>query len=191
MTHRRIKTMLWITAGLLMSLAVLLVVLNGLSGQMWITDSQGIPVAADAVMNCIQTGNWDHLQTLVADNPELFPSTGEEGSVDHMIWTAYQQSLQWHCADEFQIRGSHIEQNLTVSCLDISALIREMTEIHPELPSDLSEEQALLAAAEQILKSDMPIMSKTITLTFTREAGQWKMIPNNSLLALLSGFTGS
>ena len=55
----------------------------------------------------------------------------------------------------------------------------------------MAEEDLLAAAAETALSQDLPVLQKEITMTFVRVNGRWKLIPNNTLLALLSGFTAA
>ncbi len=191
MTRKTVKTMLWTIAGLMLSLAVLLVVLSGLSGQIFITDAHGITEAADDVMDSIQNGDWEQLNALLAADEELILQTGEDGTVERLIWTAYQDSLQWCCADSYEIQGSNVTQKITVTCLDIAELSEKMMVILPQLLEHSEREQALMAAAEQALESEPPVMQKEITMTFVRNNGQWKVVSNSALLALLSGFTGS
>ena len=191
MTRKTVKTMLWTIAGLMLSLAVLLVVLSGLSGQIFITDAHGITEAADDVMDSIQNGDWEQLNALLEADEELILQTGENGTVERLIWTEYQDSLQWCCADSYEILGSNAAQRITVTCLDIAELTEKMMVILPQLSEHSEREQALMAAAEQALESEPPVMQKEITMTFVRNDGQWKVVSNSALLALLSGFTGS
>lgn len=191
MKKRTKKTILWTLAGLLFSLSVFLVVISGLSGQIRIADAAGIPIAADSVMNAVHTGDWNTLELLVAEAYTLEPVTGEESSAERMIWDAYQQSLQWNCAEEYETDGAYVKQKVFVTCLDISALTGRMIEILPEIAELVAEEDLLAAAAETALSQDLPVLQKEITMTFVRVNGRWKLIPNNTLLALLSGFTAA
>lgn len=191
MKRRTKKTFFWSLAGLLFSLSVFLVVFSGLSGQIRITDTAGIPLAADSVMNAVHTGDWNSLELLVAEDYTLEPMTGEEGSAERMIWEAYQKSLQWNCAGEFDIEGAKVMQKVSVTCLDIPALTGRMIEILPEIADDVAEEDLLAAAVETVLFEELPLLQRDITMTFVRKDGRWKLIPNNALLALLSGFTAA
>ncbi len=191
MTRKTIRTMIWSAAGLLMSLSVLVVVLSGLSGQMQITDSESISRTADAVMNSVRSSDWQKLNELIIDNPGLEPSTGEENTAERLIWTAYAQSLEWKCSDSFEVQNDRVKQNVTVTCLDISALAHQIRETLAESATDSDYAAALLAAAQQTLDTEFPVLQRDITMTFVRKNGQWKLIPNNTLLALLSGFTAS
>lgn len=191
MKRRKKRTILWTLAGLLFSLSVLLVVISGFSGQIRITDTAGIPIAADAVMHAVHTGDWNTLAILVADAQDLEPVTGEEGSAERLIWEAYQQSLQWSCTDGFEADGAQVMQKVSVTCLDISALTDRMIEILPEISDDVAEDDLLAAAAEAALFEEPPVLQKDITMAFVRKNGQWKLIPDHTLLALLSGFTAA
>ena len=191
MKRRTQRTLFWALAGLLFSLSVFLVVISGLSGKIQITDTAGIPIAADSVMNAIHTGDWNTLELLVAEEYSLEPMAGEDGSAERIIWEAYQQSLQWNCSEEFDIDGAKVMQKVSVTCLDIPALTGRMIEILPKIADDVAGEDLLSAAADTALFEDLPLLQKEITMTFVRMDGRWKLIPNNTLLALLSGFTAA
>lgn len=191
MKRRTKRTILWTLAGLLFSLSLFLVVFSGLTGQIRITDTDGIPVAADSVMHAVHTGDWRTLELMVAEEYTLEPLTGEEGSAERIIWEAYQQSLQWNCAEGFDIEGAKMIQKVSVTCLDIPALTNRMIEILPEIADDVAEEDLLASAAETALFEGLPLLQRDITMTFVRMDGRWKLIPNNALLALLSGFTAA
>ncbi len=180
----------WLTLGLLLSLVVLLVVSTGLTGQVTVTDSDGIPAAADAVMNSIRSGDWQALDEMIAGSPGIAPETGEENSVEQMIWKAYQNSLQWTCADTFHPDGRYVTLDISVTCLDIHGVTDAIAEILEESAAGENQRQLLLhSAAEQVLKSDPPVKTSQITLSFLREQRQWKLIPDRALQTLLSGFT--
>lgn len=191
MKRRTKRTFFWTLAGLLFSLSLFLVVFSGLTGQIRITDTDGIPVAADSVMHAVHTGDWRTLELMVAEEYTLEPLTGEEGSAERIIWEAYQQSLQWNCAEGFDIEGAKMIQKVSVTCLDIPALTNRMIEILPEIADDVAEEDLLASAAETVLFEGLPLLQRDITMTFVRMDGRWKLIPNNALLALLSGFTAA
>ncbi|MBQ2927496.1 MAG: hypothetical protein IJD98_02875 [Oscillospiraceae bacterium] len=189
MTETKNRTRLWIAAGAVLSLLVILVTLGGLSGQVWVTDPGGIPEAADRVMTCICSNDWRTLESLAAGTPALEPMTGEENTAENRIWNAYRESLRWTCEEGFSLRGANVTQPITVTCLDISALTGMVAEILRESGVVNAGPEELSAAAEQALEQEMPVLQREITLHFCREGGEWKVIPNEALLALMSGFT--
>lgn len=188
MSKARKTTLPWLTAGILLSLLIILLVLHGLTGQVYITDSEGIRESADTILNTIRTGDWQTLNSRIVGNPGIFPETGEDGSVENLIWKAYQNSLQWTFEDCYTVDGPYITQSLTVTCLDIPGIANAITGL-PDTGSESQQEELLLNAAEQVLAAEPPLVTRQITLTFLREAGQWNLIPNRVLLMLLSGFT--
>lgn len=188
MVQRKNPALLWLGAGLLLSLLTLLVVFTGLAGNVLVTDPEGIPETADSVLKAVQTGDWKALEGLVSGNPPLVPATGEENTAEKAIWNAYQQSLTWVCGEGFEIRGPYVTQQVSVTCLDIARVTHAMAEILEDAPADAA---ALLSAAEKILESDPPMVQREITLTFRRGNGRWQLVPNSALQALLSGFTAS
>ena len=187
MTQRNNGTLLWLLAGLLLSLLVLITVLVGLSGHILVTDPEGIPEAVDTLMLTLQTGDWETFSDEFGFAPEL----GEDDSIERMIYTAYQSSLQWTCTDAFQVQGPCVTQTVQINCLDIPGVTHSITEILADLGDSTSDsrEAMLYTAAAQVLESHAPMMQYEITLTLQRENNQWRVVPNNALLALLSAFT--
>lgn len=181
--------LLWLSVGLLFSLLVLLVIYEGLAGKVWVTNPEEIPDTANAVMNSVQTGDWYTLEDIVWGNARLSPEIGETGSAEEIIYTAYRKSLLWTCDESFDIRNEYVTQKITVTCLDIPAVTEAITGILSESVLNTEEYPVLLSAAEEVLKSDPPMKQHEISLTFLCENGQWLLVPNNALLALLSGFT--
>ncbi len=184
---------IWLLAGFLCSVLVLLVVCTGLSGKTIVADPAGIPEAANEVMDCIRYGNWEALSEMVYGCPSLEPVTGEANSAQERIWKSYQDSLQWTCPEDFAIRDAYVTQKIMVQCLDIHAVTDAMAEILSRSQTSSAEsekqEQLLYSAAEQVLLEEIPVTEREITLTFLRENGQWLVIPDRELQALLSGFT--
>lgn len=190
MIQKKKSALPWLILGMLLSLAVLLVVYTGLSGQVFIKDSEEIPAAAYAVMNSIRSGDWQALDEMIAGSSGIAPETGEENSVEQMIWKAYQNSLQWTCADNCHPDGRYVTLDISVTCLDIHGVTDAIAEILEESAVGENQRQLLLHnAAEQVLKSDPPVKTSQITLSFLREQRQWKLIPDRALQTLLSGFT--
>lgn len=191
MTNAKKQTLLWLFAGLVFSLLTLLVIWTGLSGKVWITDPEGIPEAADAVMDSIQTGDWAGLEEMVLGNPELAPNVGVQCSAERMIWDAYRNSLRWSCEEPYRIQGSLISQTVSVTCLDIPGVTDAISKTLSSPDSTgieaATQTELLRTVAAHVLESELPMFRREITLTFQRNQGHWMLVPNNALLMLLSG----
>ena len=192
MTKAKKQTLLWLFAGLVFSLLTLLVIWTGLSGKVWITDSEGIPETADAIMDSIQAGDWAALEEMVLGSPSLTPRVGAPDSAEKMIWDAYRNSLQWSCEDPFRIQGSLISQKVSVTCLDIPSVTDAISKTLSSPDStgieDATQTGFLRTVASLVLESELPMIRREITLMFQRDQGRWMLVPNNALLMLLSGF---
>lgn len=183
------KTLLFAAAGALFSLLAVLVVIGGLAGHVTVTDPEGIPAAAEAVLTAVREEDWTALSALVTGDLSLHPEPGPEGSPERQIWDAYRQSLSWQCDQPFGVDGDKVTQTVQLSCLDIAALIGRMQQLLQEQAvSHEDPDTALPAAAQQALREALPTVSQEITLSFRREGGAWKLIPDHALLELLSGF---
>lgn len=191
MTKNNTQTKLWTILGLLMSLSVILIVLSGLSGQVWIADVDGINQSAEQVLTSIKDSDWDKLNTLIDGNSDLIPQIGDENTAENLIWHAYTQSLQWEIDDTFQLQGACVTKSIVTTCLDISSLADQITDILSESADYTDLNSALISATEQVLDEDIPLMQRKISMSFVRKDGDWKLVPNNALLSLLSAFTAS
>lgn len=183
-------TLIWFVLGCIFSLLVLGTVAGGLSGRVLVSDPEVIPEAADSVMRCIHTGDWNSLGQRISGSPSFLPETGKEASAEKIIWQAYQESLRWNCREEFSVQGACVSQPVSVTCLDITGVTDAMSEIvnDADTRNPENKEKLLRDAAEQVLNRDVPIMEREIQLTFQRKNGQWLLIPDSSFQALLSGF---
>lgn len=189
MKRKTKKAIAWTVPGLVLSLLLILLVLSGLKGHVMIADTEGIGQSADRLMECVQSGDWETLNRLIADNTGIHPKTGSEDTAENMIWNAYQQSLQWRCADQYKLDGSRVTLDIEVTCLDISAFTRNLTGILAESSDGEQREASLAAAVKESLEGELPTTQQTITLHFVRGDGRWQIVSNQALLALLSGFT--
>lgn len=183
--------LLWSAAGLFFSLMALLVVITGLSGKVFITDPEGIPQAANQILSCVQSGDWETLQKSVVGTPSLDLETGGPGSAEAILWDAYQKSFLWSIENDYSVSGPYVMQSVTVTCLDIPEVTRQMAGVlvDPSFNAELPGDDPLIPAARQVLKSGTPLKQCEITLTFQREKRQWLLVPNSAFQALLSGFS--
>lgn len=192
MTKANKQTLLWFSAGLVFSFLTILVIWTGFSGKVWITDPEGIPETADAIMDSIQAGDWAALEEMVLGSPSLTPRVGAPDSAEKMIWDAYQNSLQWSCEDPFRIQGSLITQKVSITCLDIPSVTDTISKTLSSPDSTgieaATQTELLRTVAAHVLESELPMIRREITLTFQRGQGRWMLVPNNALLILLSGF---
>ena len=186
MTQERKHTLIWFSAGLFCSLLVLTLVVTGLSGKVLVTDPDGIPEAVDVLMTAVCTGDRNALQEAVSGRTALNPVMGDEHTAERLLWEAYQNSLRWQCHEDFEILGGHVTQTVTVTCLDIPGAAKAIAGILEDTGTEGTE--ALHAAAQQVLQADAPMTQQELTLTFLREKGRWRVLPDAALLSLLSGF---
>lgn len=180
---------LWLLAGLILSLLALLVVAGGFAGNVLIVNPEEIPDAADAVMNCIQKGDWQSLRELVAGNPDLTPILDEKDSAEAVLWEAYRESLEWYCREPLDTRDNGlVAQNILVTCLDLRAAADAAASLLQENPQ--KNALTLTAAVEQALEINVPTVTYDVRLSFLRRDGQWLLVPDKALQEILSAFAG-
>ena len=177
-------TLFWLILGLIFSLLVVVTVFTGLSGKVYIADPEGIHETAETLLQAVRTGDWEILDETILGQPSLVPATGEAESAQRILYEAYQNSLQWTIPYEFQIQGPYAILKITISCLDIMQVTREMAGI----PKDNSSAVDLQSAVETVLNTRPQTVQHELTLTFRREDHQWRVVPNSALQTLLSGF---
>ena len=193
MRQTKKHALLWLAAGILFSLLVFAVVVTGLSGKVFVTDPEGIPEAADLVMECIRSDDRERLADAVDGHPVLTSAAANADSAEAVIWEAYRKSLQWSHPEDFRIRNDHVTLRIAVTCLDIRAVTDAMMGPLKTAGADAADPelraQLLRAAAQQVLDTRMPVTEQEITLTFLRKEGRWLVVPDRAFQALLSGFT--
>lgn len=185
MIQRKKLTLFWLLGTLICSVLVLLLVCSGLSGKVIVINPEDIHEATEKLLQTVRAGDWAALDDVVAGDSISAPEIGEPDSAERLIFESFQDSLQWNIQEDYQIQGPYVTKKVTVSCLDIVQVTREISEILEDIGTDPAN---LHSAAETVLNSAPPLLQRDITLTFRREDHQWRAVPNSALQALLSGF---
>ena len=202
-------TACWVIAGLLVSLCTLFVLRYGTThGPAVLVDSQSVAEAADQVMACAASGDYEALEALLYGAPHLGEAPQKDASAQGMIWGAYLDSIQYSFPGSCYALDSNMALDVCVTCLDISSVTDSLQEIAPGLMAkkaaqitDESEvynkdhsyredflSDVMAESAAQALKDNAQATERTFTLQLVRSDGIWQVVPSEELLQFLSGF---
>lgn len=202
-------TVCWAAAGIAFILCTLLAVGYGTTHEaVVLLRHETVEAAAEQVLNCAASGDYETLETLLAGNATLGVPPAQDDTAQGLIWKAYQDSIKYHFRGLCAPVGAQMAQDVRITCLDIPALMDALEQTAPNLletmaaqaadASELYEEdqqyreeflsKVMAEAAKQVLAENSQTMEREITLCFARQDGSWRVVPDESLLRLLSGF---
>lgn len=158
----------------------------------------------------VTAGDYGTAGKLMYGQPDLLPSDGSGYAVGEILWEAYQQSLCLEFTGECCATDSGISREMTVTALDISAVMKRVKEqINPALGARAEAAldknvifdennayreafvmETLCDVTRQVLKTEQPALQRTIKLELVFEEGQWWILPQQELIRLLSGVPG-
>lgn len=153
-------------------------------------------VLADALC----AGDYAAVSGCLAGQPEL--AVGDAETVlSQIVWDSYVDSLSCSFSGDCYADGNGLSRDLTVTHLDIPAvldsleeraqILRTQSEAETGSSSDEDFVMKLLAeAAKQVLEEEDPQVRKELTLHLTFREGQWWIQPDNALMDILSGGMG-
>lgn len=187
----------WLVAGIILSLVTILATVFGInSSPVVLLDTAGVTEAAEQTMEFVRSGDFENLRTMLSGNPELEEIPEKSQDAESLIWYAYLESMEYDVSEECRASGSGMEVDVSIRCLDISAVTASLQALVPTLMSHADASRAsqeevasvLSDAAAQILKKECPMAEHNITLQLIRFENRWQVLPTDMLQQLLSGF---
>lgn len=209
MKNMKKPAILWGIAGLVLSLCVLIAAVYGMnSSPAMLADPASVTAAAEQVLDCARSGNFEELETLLSGNTQLGEAPSGEDTAESLIWQAFLESVEYEIAEEVTTSGSGVCVNVHIRCLDISQLSATLQESVPELIRKIVTEtedkskiydaernyqdtflaEVLLTATQQILTKQLPTMEFDMVLNLVPSADGWLVTPTEELLQFLTGF---
>lgn len=200
---------LWLLAGATLSLCVLILVAWGThSSPAVLVNDAKVLEAAEQMLECARAGDFQALEDRMQGTPDLGAGPGEADSAQSLLWQAYLSSITYTLPERCHAQNGSIVAEISVSCLDLSAVTTAMETLAPELLAQAvreadSEETiydgengyreeflagVLREAATQALARERQRVEYTLSLSFAREGGRWQVVPTEELLQFLSGF---
>lgn len=200
---------LWCVAGLILSLCTIGAAIYGInSSTAVLMDTSVVTAAAEEVLDCARTGDYEALGQLLYGAPDLGAVPEKEDTAESLIWYAFLDSIQYQPDAVCQADGACVTLDVSVTCLDISAVTASLQAIAPERMKQMAEEmdsnndiydeehnfreefvaEVLRSSTVQVLAEQPQTMERRITLQFIESDGRWQVVPTEALLQLLSGF---
>lgn len=197
MKNMKKPVILWGIAGIVLSLCTLIAAVYGMnSSPVVLMDSTVILETAEQTLECARSGDLDALEQLLYGTPDLGESPEKSQEAKSLIWYAYLDSMEYRLGEECYASGSGMAVDVSIHCLDISAVTEAMQAIVPTLMTQAEAETAseaeiskvLSSAAAQVLAEQSQMMDREITLNLVRSNGRWQVVPTEALQQFLSGF---
>ena len=148
-------TACWAIAGLLVSLCTLFVLRYGTThGPAVLVDSGSVAEAADQVMACAASGDYEALENLLYGAPHLGEAPQKDDSAQGLIWKAYLDSIEYSFPDSCYAVDANMALDVCVTCLDISSVTDSLQEIAPGLmakkAAQITDEKKSLRRSPQL-----------------------------------------
>lgn len=162
---------------------------------------------SEAMMEALAQGDFSGAAARMQGQPQLGVDREPADEVGKMIWSAFVDSIRYEFTGECYATDSGIARNVTIETLDISSVTaslrqRSQTLLNQRVAQAEDVEQiydengdyredfvmeVLHDAAREALKEDAVSVSKEITLNLVYQQGQWWVVPDQALLAAISG----
>lgn len=209
MKTRKRSTTLWAVTGAILALCTLGTAVYGMhSSPVLALDTTAVVEAAEQTLSCAQSGDYEALSQMLYGAPKLGDTPEKAETAESAIWQAYLDSIAYQVDDTCYAAEDAVALDVSIQCLDISAVTASMKEIVPDLlldgvknaedpdavyQSDGSYQEdfvdeVLYTAAKQVLKQKQPVKEQTLTLHFAHADGQWQAVPDQALQQFLSGY---
>ena len=209
MKKKTLSVLLWAAAAVILTVATISTAIYGTRSTPAIRMDQSVILdVAEEAMIYARSGDYAALSQLLYGNPDLGQSIAKEDEAKSMIWHAYLDSIQWTLAETCAPTDTGVTLDVTVQCMDISAVTTALQTIAPERMNQLAKEktkeeeiydkdknylpefvaEVLRSATAEALAQPTQMMERTLTLELTRANGLWQVVPTQELMHFLSGF---
>ena len=200
---------LWGIAGIVLSLCTLIAAIVGMnSSPVMLADPATATAAAEQVLECARSGNFEELESLLSGKVQLGTVPENEETAESLIWHAFFESIEYQVAEEVTTSDSGVAVNVHIRCLDISQLSDSLQESAPALITKIAGEkedktevydsqrnyqetflaEVLLTATKQALSKNAPTTELDMTLNLVPSKNGWQVVPSEELLQFLTGF---
>ncbi len=202
------------TVSILFSLLGILLLIGGLllcwfctgSSPLLLQPSENAIALTESFTESLRSGDTEASGSMLLGQPRLAFDPPPESSITALLWYAYTDSLQFSFQDSLSSSKSGCCRTVTVTGLDIPALMQRLKEAAPEL---LAQETALIGedlvfgkdnhyrqdvvsdvlyrGVQQLLSGPYPIATREYQLELVLQDNVWKIMPNQDLLDLICG----
>jgi hypothetical protein len=201
--------LIWGIAGILLSLLTIIAAVTGIhSNPVLLMDTDVIVQAAEQTLDCVKTGNYEALETMLYGTPALGQLPEKDEATQSRILYTYLDSIRYELADTCQVSGNGISLSVQIQCMDISSVSAALQEIVPDLMQQVADEygdeariydadhnyqnafleDVLSRALDQVLADNPHTTQKDLILQFARSQDGWKVVADPTFVQLLTGF---
>ena len=202
-------TLIWGIAGILLSLLTIIAAVTGIhSSPVLLMDTDVIVQAAEQTLDCVKTGDYEALETMLYGAPALGQLPEKDEAMQSRILYTYLDSIHYDVADTCQVSGDGISLSVQIQCMDISSVSAALQEIVPDLMQQVADEygdeariydadhnyqnafleDVLSRALDQVLADNPHTTQKDLILQFARSQDGWKVVADPAFVQLLTGF---
>ncbi len=209
MKKTTLSVFLWAAAGLILAAVTIGTAVYGIYSTPSIRMDQAVVLdAAEQTLSCARSGDYAALSQLLYGAPDLGEAPEKTDEAQSMIWHAYLDSISWELADTCTPTDTGLAVDVTVRCMDISAVTTALQTVAPERMTQLAKEktkeeeiydkdknylpefvaEVLRSATADVLAQPVQTMERTMTLQLVRAGSGWQVLPTEALMHFLSGF---
>lgn len=165
---------------------------------------------ADGVLEAVGSGDFDRAAKLLYGQPELGLDREPASAAGQQLWQAYRGSVSVTSEAGCYSEGSEIYRTAEITAMDVSAVMSQLGSRAAELlrnkleeaedPAGLLDEsgqvpqsmkeELLTQALRELLAESPQTVTRQVTLKLVQQDGQWRAVPDQALLDLLSGGLG-
>lgn len=157
----------------------------------------------------LNRGDYAAAGALMYGQPSLEPDRASAYEAGDILWRAFRESLKCSFPGEVYATESGIARDMTVTALDISAVMGSLEGKMDSLIASRAEEEdpdvvydennayreefvmsVLCEALEDALRRQDFSVQRTVTLKLVCEDRQWWLLPEQELIRILSGTLG-
>lgn len=191
----------------LAALAVAIAVRCRDSGARVLSVPQEAGQAAVAVMDAVCGGDFETAGKKMYGRPDLGVDRQADSAAGQLIWDAFVESLSYELKGSCYFRGDELCQDVVIRSLDLSSVTRKLDQrtqdllnVYVEDAEDTSHiydenneylesfvQATLQDAVRQAIQEDARYSEQELTLTLIYSAGEWWVMPDQSLLNAISG----
>ena len=201
--------LIWGIAGILLSLLTIIAAVTGIhSSPVLLMDTDVIVQAAEQTLDCVKTGDYEALETMLYGAPALGQLPEKDEAMQSRILYTYLDSIHYDVADTCQVSGDGISLSVQIQCMDITSVSAALQEIVPDLMQQVADEygdeariydadhnyqnafleDVLSRALDQVLADNPHTTQKDLILQFARSQDGWKVVADPAFVQLLTGF---
>lgn len=210
MRRNNILAAAFAVAGMVLAVGAVMLSLNKMEASpVMLAAPEEAYTTADALMNAFAEGNFTEAETYLYGTPSLGVDREAADPVGQLIWDAFADSIDYQFAGEVYATDTGLARNVSITTLDITSVtqtLKERSEVLLEQRVALAEDvsqiydenndyredfvmDVLYDAATQSLEEDARYLTEEITLNVVFRQGQWWILPDHSLLRVISGGT--